>query len=77
MNKKIARLWVPSHRKTGELKEVSLVLESASDNMIASLVDAGFDTFEKIAEAGREELVALKYIGDASADKILAEVTGV
>lgn len=55
-------------------EEIELIssIEGVSDNVAEALIKAGFNTVEKVAEAAKEDLVAIKGIGSATAESIQA-----
>jgi len=53
-------------------EEIQLIssIDGVSDEVAASLVKAGFNTIQRVAEANPDDLISIKYIGPTSVETI-------
>lgn len=57
---------------TDEMIEELISVEGVDDKLVGDLIDAGFDSVDKLSDAAEADLVAIKGIGQKTAEKIIA-----
>jgi N utilization substance protein A len=62
---------IVKEKEVAKKVRAEMSLEGVGEKLLDSLIEAGFDTLEKIKEATVEQLTQLKGIGDKKAEKII------